>query len=444
MNGARIQMQIASKITGYSHLMVAFSGGLDSTVLLHALIELRIKTFPDLKLHAVHVHHGLSPHADSWADHCKLVCREWMVQLNVVKVNIDSKLGGVEAAARNKRYWAIANTMNKQDILLTAHHLDDQSETFFLALKRGSGPAGLSAMASCITFFNSQHIRPLLDISRAQLEEYAKYKNIKWIEDYSNQDNRFDRNFLRLEVIPNLRNRWPHFTKAVARSAKLCAEQEDLLDELLQESLKALTNKDTSININGLLQISEAKRYAILRRWIAYFKVMPPSKKQLQRVWFEVAMARLDAKPQLKLGEYQIRRYHQHLYLLPMLTVLKEKVIQWNPDTILLLPDGLGTLQLDHRGICVRQPKVNEVVSLRFTAHSRICIINRTHSKQIKKIWREHNIPPWERERTPMLYYGEELIAILGICITKNGEAMVHEPFWKINWTKNICKSIIL
>ncbi|MDN5969244.1 MAG: tRNA lysidine(34) synthetase TilS, partial [Enterobacterales bacterium] len=247
MNSSEIQMRIASKLQGRSHLMVAFSGGLDSTVLLHALVQLRMQNFPHLQLRAAHVHHGLSRYADLWVDHCKSVCQQWQVPLHVLRVKVDAQRSGVEAAARDARYHAIAGLIGNHETLLTAQHLDDQCETFLLALKRGSGPTGLSAMASHMPFFSTEQIRPLLDISRAQLEEYAASYDLKWVEDDSNQDDRFDRNFLRLRVIPNLRDRWPHFPEAVARSASLCAEQEQLLDELLLDSLQSLMSEDDSL-----------------------------------------------------------------------------------------------------------------------------------------------------------------------------------------------------
>ncbi|MDN6114607.1 MAG: tRNA lysidine(34) synthetase TilS [Enterobacterales bacterium] len=437
MNSSEIQMRIASKLQGRSHLMVAFSGGLDSTVLLHALVQLRMQNFPHLQLRAAHVHHGLSRYADLWVDHCKSVCQQWQVPLHVLRVKVDAQRSGVEAAARDARYHAIAGLIGNHETLLTAQHLDDQCETFLLALKRGSGPTGLSAMASHMPFFSTEQIRPLLDISRAQLEEYAASYDLKWVEDDSNQDDRFDRNFLRLRVIPNLRDRWPHFPEAVARSASLCAEQEQLLDELLLDSLQSLMSEDDSLNIEGLLPMSEAKRYALLRRWIACFGVMMPTREQLQRLWNEVATAREDAEPQLQLGKNQVRRYRQHLYLLPPLRSLKTEVIAWDPRESLPLPDGLGELQLGERGICVRAPRSDEVVSIRFAAHGTLRIVGRRHSRPIKKIWQEHNIPPWERERTPMLYYGETLIAALGVFITQDGQGMADRPVWNIHWTKD-------
>ncbi|WP_225639553.1 tRNA lysidine(34) synthetase TilS [Candidatus Profftia sp. (ex Adelges kitamiensis)] len=443
MNSSTIHIKIANKIQGRSHIMIAFSGGLDSTVLLHSLVQLRMHITPYLQLYAVHVHHGISRYADLWVDHCELVCRKLLVTLKILRVNIISKHIGIEAASRNARYGAIASIISSQETLVTAQHLDDQCETFLLALKRGSGPTGLSAMASHMPFYNTEQIRPLLDISREQLEQYAMYYDLKWVEDDSNKDKRFDRNFLRLKVLPNLCYRWPHFTKAVARSASLCAEQEQLLDELLLSSLQSLMSKDNSLSINGLLSISTAKRSALLRRWIAHFQVMMPTREQLQKIWVEVAMAKKDANPIFQLGKKQIRRYRQHLYLLPLLSSLKEKIIFWHSGVFLQLPDGLGNLQLDNqkRGICIRAPKYNEVVSLRFTARGKIHLIDRPRSQTIKKIWQEYNIPPWKRDRIPMIYYNETLIAALGIFITQDGQGINGESLWNIYW-KKMCTNI--
>ncbi|UDG81677.1 tRNA(Ile)-lysidine synthase [Candidatus Profftia lariciata] len=438
MNNFEIQMQIANNIKKYSHIMVAFSGGLDSTVLLHALVQLRINILPNLKIHAIHIHHGLSMNADLWVNHCISVCDQWMVKIKVLYITIDTTKYGVEAAARKARYYAIANTIHHYETLVTAHHLDDQCETFLLALKRGSGPTGLSSMAHHMPFCNNEHIRPLLNISRIHLEKYAYYYKLKWVEDYSNKNNRFDRNFIRLHIIPALHNRWPYFSKSVARSAQLCAEQEKLLDELLKESLKRFIHSNKSLSIEGLLSMSEIKRYALLRRWISYFDVMMPTRTQIKKIWLEVAMARKDAHPKLQLGTKQIRRYRKYLFLLPLLPSLKERIITWDPTKILSLPDGLGTLQLnDTTGICVRVPKINEIISLRFVVYGKLRIKYQVHAQPIKKIWREYNIPPWERERIPMLYYNEELIAIIGVCITQSGQAIPNKPFWYIKWVKN-------
>ena len=198
---------IAHTLHPHRQLLVAFSGGLDSTVLLHQLVLLREQD-PSLTLRAVHVHHGLSAHADDWVAHCRQICQQWQVPLVVHHVTLARGGLGVEAHARAARYQAFQDTLNAGEVLVTAQHQDDQCETLLLALKRGSGPTGLSAMAPSSAFADSRLLRPLLNETRESLRQWALAHQLSWIEDESNQDDTYDRNFLRLRVIPLLRERW--------------------------------------------------------------------------------------------------------------------------------------------------------------------------------------------------------------------------------------------
>lgn len=431
-----IVKQVACVIQERSRILVAFSGGLDSSVLLHTLVTLRATQLPALQLRAVYVHHGLSMHADQWGEHCAQVCAAWQVSFQLLRVQVDVGHKGVEAAARDARYQAIARIIDTDETLLTAQHNDDQCETFFLALKRGSGPAGLASMAMEKAFAQSQQLRPLLPISRHQLADYAAKHQLTWIEDESNQDDRFDRNFLRLHIMPSLRQRWPHFPEAVARSAQLCAEQECLLDELLHSTLQSAINKEGALDIAALQNISVIKRYALLRRWLARFSMPFPAKEQLQRIWQEVALARKDAEPVLKLGEHYIRRFRQRLYVLPLISSLKAWRLAWNSDQPLILPESLGTLTWASMGVAVRAARKEESVSIRFGAQGMQRIVGREHARSIKKIWQEQGIPPWQRERIPMLYYNDELIAALGVFITQAGSAQNLISTWYIHWDR--------
>ncbi len=187
--------------------LIALSGGLDSTVLLSLFAKLRQKRphLPPLSVRAIHIHHGLSPNADSWAKHCQDLCDQFQIPLIIERVQVD-KTNGIEAGAREARYQAIKKHLQTQEILVTAHHLNDQTETFFLALKRGSGLKGLGAMQQQSVLFGMPILRPLLGFTRTQLENYAQKEKLNWITDESNEDNRYDRNFLRNEILPNYVN----------------------------------------------------------------------------------------------------------------------------------------------------------------------------------------------------------------------------------------------
>ncbi|KFX05799.1 tRNA(Ile)-lysidine ligase [Pectobacterium betavasculorum] len=426
---------IFKHISGCGSILLAYSGGLDSSVLLHLLVAVRQRS--GLTIRAAYIHHGLNPLADSWAEHCRQQCERWQVPFTSLAVMVEAQNGGIEAAARAARYQALQTHLQEGETLLTAQHLDDQSETFLLALKRGSGPAGLSAMAANSVFGHHRLVRPLLGVSRLELETYAQRNQLHWIEDDSNQDERFDRNFLRRQILPRLTQRWPHFPSAVARSAQLCAEQEQLLDELLEESLQTLCQSDGALSIEGLVPLSPVRRFALLRRWLAQQGAAMPAREQLQRLWDEVATSRQDAEPVLQLNQMQVRRFRQHLYYLPLMPSLKDCVLPWQPTRCpLTLPDNLGTLQLADRGVAVRTPENSEAVSIRFSTRGTVHIVGRAHGRQIKKLWQELGVPPWWRDRTPLVFYNDQLITAVGRFVTREGQAKENRPVWHITWEK--------
>lgn len=425
--------QLEQRLAGEQRLLVAFSGGLDSTVLLHQLVLLRQQQ-PERQLRAIHIHHGLSPRADSWAHHCRAVCEAWQVELDVVAIVVDGRDSGIEGAAREGRYQAFRNHLRPGEALVTAQHLDDQCETLLLALKRGSGPAGLAAMPASLLSGEYRLLRPLLSCARAELESWAQRYQLRWIEDESNQDVRYDRNFLRQQILPTLNARWPHFAAAVARSAALCGEQEQLLDELLAESLASRIAPDGALCIEGFAAMSEARRAALLRRWIASCGGKMPSRDAIQRLWLEVIEAREDAAPRLRLGNHEIRRYRQALYWLPLRPSVRTLVLPWpDPATPLCLPHGLGSLHLAQSGTEVRPPRPDERVTVRFQAQGRFAIEGRSGHRPIKKLWQECDVPPWRRESTPLIFYNETLIAALDTFVCREGSSVAGNV-WRIAW----------
>ncbi|KKY89185.1 hypothetical protein OA46_04870 [Enterobacter cloacae] len=413
---------LAQAVFPFRRLLVGFSGGLDSTVLLHRLMLWREQE-PDVELRAIHIHHGLSSHADSWVTHCEALCRAWNIPLRVERVTLQDEGLGTEAQARKARYAAFKCALLPGEALVTAQHLDDQCETFLLALKRGSGPAGLSAMPERARFADTFQLRPLLGEPRASLLSWAQQHDLRWIDDESNQDDAYDRNFLRLRVVPQLMQRWPHFAEATARSAALCAEQEQLLDELLADDLATVTDDAGGMQIIPLLTMSAVRRAALIRRWLAANGALMPSRAMVNRIWDEVVQAREDASPVLKLGGGEIRRFRQALWWVRPQPSLAQEVIPWlELNAPLLLPKGWGTVSLSPCGN-IRPPRKDEPVSVRFKASGTVHIVGRNGGRKIKKIWQELNVPPWLREATPLLFYGETLIAAAGQFVTCEGEA---------------------
>ncbi|BAO00402.1 hypothetical protein HHS_04320 [Candidatus Pantoea carbekii] len=433
---------ITSLIHAETHCVLAFSGGLDSTVLLHQLMcwknEQRISS-SESHIRVLHIHHGLSPNADDWALHCKQICEKWKVPYEVlhVKINLHSS-SSIEAAARDVRYQVLFEKLRPGECLLTAQHLDDQCETILLALKRGSGPTGLAGMSLKRRINGYLHLRPFLNLSREYLEAYAKKHQLSWINDESNVDNCYDRVFLRLHIIPLLKKRWPYFNKSTLRSAALCAEQEQLLDELLAGQLEKLIDEQGALYFIPLLAISEVHRHALLRRWIAIQGGKMPSREALKRITFEVMRSRKDAQPRLRCITHEVRRYRQKLYWLPQLTSLNNYILIWaDRNQPLCLPQNLGYLQANNNIVQFRFPTNNEQITIRFVAHGYYNILGRFGRCKMKKLWQELGVPPWQRQRIPLIYYNEELIGSPELFTTFEGISKDKQG-WKPVWIKTI------
>ncbi|WP_139308805.1 tRNA lysidine(34) synthetase TilS [Pantoea sp. 1.19] len=419
---------------GAASLLVAYSGGLDSALLLHELAAARARA-PRLRLRAIHIHHGLSPHAAAWVTHCQQQCETLGVALKVVAVTVDGREQGIEGAARAARYAAFAAHLQPGERLVTAQHLDDQCETLLLALRRGSGPAGLAAMPELKALGEGQHWRPLLAVSRTDIEARARQLGLRWIEDESNADTRFDRNFLRHRALPPLTARWPHFAAACARTAALCAEQEALLDELLAPALAAAQRPDGSLLIAPLTGASVEKRHALLRRWLAGQGLPMPSRDALIRLWQEVACSREDASPRLTLAGGDVRRYQGALYWQPTRPPLHVQQLDW-PDLQhpLRLPAGIGQLMLDPAGQRLRAPRVGERVQVRFGVSGHLHVVGRCGGRALKKLWQEYGVPPWRRPRMPVLFYNEVAMLVPGLFITRDALVNGGDEAIGISW----------
>lgn len=421
-----------SSLKPYRQFLVAFSGGLDSTVLLHQLVCWR-KQNPSVTLRAIHVHHGLSQNADSWSEHCQQLCQAWDVPFQAVRVTLAQEGLGIEAQARQARYRVFSEALRVGEALVTAQHQDDQCETFLLALKRGSGPAGLSAMPASMPFADGFLIRPLLNETRASLLAWAQTHRLRWIEDESNQDDTYDRNFLRLRVMPLLTERWPHFTQAAARSAALCGEQEHLLDELLADELAGLMTADGALALPPMQTMSAPRRAALLRRWLALQGAIMPSRDTLNRIWQEVVEAREDAAPSLRHGNHEIRRYQQQLWWVEVMASPGAATFPWSDiSNPLTLP--VGEVRLLPGGD-IRQPGENESVSVRFNAAGTLHIVGRNGGRKLKKIWQELGVPPWQRNTTPLLFYNDTLMAAAGRFVTREG-ATSQRSGLRLAWEK--------
>ncbi|HAW92680.1 MULTISPECIES: tRNA lysidine(34) synthetase TilS [unclassified Arsukibacterium] len=406
--------ELSAKISDYGAVKVvlALSGGLDSMVLLDMLYQARKRqTF---QLQAVYVNHGLSADAQRWSEHCQQACLVRKVDFFSRQITIDNTTN-IEAAAREGRYQALSAFVDSvTTILMTGHHADDQLETLLLALKRGAGAAGLSGMAEYRPFANGSLLRPLLNSSRQQILNYATTHQLQWVEDDSNQDNRFDRNYIRNVVAPLLTGRWPSFTQTTLRSMQHLAQQQQLLDFYTEQALTRCAD-ERQLKLDRLQQQIPLQQDLVIRRWLARFH-LNPSSQWLQTLREQVIGARQDAMPQLVLGRYLVRRYLQQLYLEPnSKSVVPESGLRWTMQQNLSLPAAVGELVVYDRPLAGRLAMQRTEVTIVFGQLSLpFKPADQPQHKPLKQWFKLWQLPPWQRGQVPLLLQGKTLVAVAG------------------------------
>lgn len=393
---------------GLQQLVLGFSGGLDSTVLLHLLAELAPAA--GLSLRAVHVHHGLSPNADAWARHAQTVCEGLGLPLQIHRVTV-APGASVEAEARRARHAAFAASLQEGDALLLAQHRDDQAETLLFRLLRGAGVSGLGAMAAVGVFPVSATLtlpvwRPLLSVPRAQLEDWAAQKSLSWIEDESNGDTRYARNFLRQQVFPLLQTRWPAVSETLAATALRLQEADALLNELAAGLAEEAVDARMRLGISAAQRFSLPQQRLLLRYWLRQLGFLLPDEVMLERIIKEVLMARDDAEPVVAWSGTEVRRYRDHLHAMPPLQAMPQGWSrEWDGREPLSLPDG-RVLEL------LSAP---ELLSVRYRqGGERLRLAGQAQSRELKTLFQENGVPPWERERLPLIWRGDQLLAVAG------------------------------
>lgn len=409
--------ELAEGVDKPRRYLVAFSGGIDSTVLLHALKSSAEEH--QIPIRAIHIDHGLHEDAKRWEAHCREVAGDLDVEFISESVEIEEQSGlGLEAAARQARYDALRSIVEEGDWLLSAHHEDDQAETLLLNLMRGSGIAGLAAIGALQTFSRGMLARPLLGISGSSLADYADEQNLRWIDDPSNLDTHFDRNFLRREIIPMLAERWPGVAARLARSAELAGEASELLNDLAEIDLANVMTRDKPdrLDIDGLKTLSEKRQRNLLRHAARRCGLSLPPATRLKQITGELIPAREDAQPLVSWPGAEVRRYRGNLYL------LAETVAEEEPATIVLsaedrwleLGKGRGQMRLE-AGVVggIDNETVERGLTLKYRRGGEVfCPAGRRRTHKLKKLLQEEAIVPWMREQIPLLYSGDRLVAV--------------------------------
>lgn len=403
---------------------------MDSVVLLHLFHALAPRF--EWQLSALHVHHGISPNADTWADFCAGLCIRHNVPLHIERVNITPLRAehGIEAAARKLRHASFAR--QNCDFVALAHHADDQAETLLLQLLRGAGIKGVAAMPLIKPASNYAHVtlRPLLDIPRSTLLEYAHQNSLQWVEDESNADESYPRNFLRHRLLPLMEQRFPAYRETLSRSSQHFAEAGELLDEMAQQDAQGLA-MDVALDVSCLRVLSHARAKNLLRYYLYRQKAFMPHAAQLDDLLHQLRDAREDAAVCVEFGDWQVRRYQDKVFVLRNMGQFDQNlVLPWNGEAELEWPAMGGVIafqRMRDQGISfAKLQRAPVTLRLRSGGESLRPYANAA-TRSLKNLLQEHLVPPWQRERMPLLYCGDELACVVGVAVSAEYQARQNE-----------------
>jgi len=416
--------------------VVALSGGLDSTVALHALVS---SPLPEA-VRAVHIDHGLHPDSPTWRAHCRRACEVLEVDFIDAEVRAGALRGqSPEEAARDARYGRLGAETAAGETIVTGHHADDQLETVLLQLFRGAGPAGLAGMPALARFGSGWLFRPLLEFRRAELAAWAGEQGLTWLEDPSNREVGYDRNYLRHEVLPAVRRRWPSAALSALRSARHCAETVDLIEALADADLDAVS-RDGRPAVSALAGLAPHRQRNLLRRWLARNGLSVPDAARMGSILRDVVGARADASPEVHWSGGAVRRYRDHLFALDPQTqeilAHRPRALRWAVRQPLALGPGLGRLRIVTAAGGGLSPEWLDEgrLEVRFRAGGeKIRPAGRGCTRTVKKLMQEAGIPPWWRRHIPLIWRGDRLLCVADLWRAE--EASSDAPgAWGVDW----------
>ena len=421
--------------------VVGYSGGLDSSVLMCLAAE--FVAARDLALSAVHIDHGLQDPSPQWAKHCIGRAKDLRVPCEVVVLDGQIPRGmSIEEWARNERYREFKARAARRTCILTAHHLDDHVETVLHNAMRGSGPHGLSGIRPWRRFGDGYLARPLLQCRKTELLSYAKASGLQWIEDPSNADERHTRNLIRRRLLPMLEAGFPGVVNNLQRLADVQTELVDTIDRNADIRLDAAACPNHQIRIDTLLECEPELRAFLLKRWLARAGSPVPGQRHIDQILGRVLDARADAMPVVHWSSCEVRRYREHLYLMRRLGEYPdlENVI-WDLENEMRFPWGsLSARKNRNSGIDVGA-LVNATIAVRFRGGGERCHpAGRTHSQTLKKLFQEWQVPPWERDLTPLILVDGCLAAVGDHCVCRDFASKPGAEGLEVAWEPNIYK----
>jgi tRNA(Ile)-lysidine synthase len=429
-------LELGRELTG--RFIVAFSGGIDSHVLLH-LVATVLGAGKD-RLLAIHVDHGLNEESAQWSRHCLSVASGLGIDATVLRVDAGLPRGeSLESWARRHRYRLLKTVMMPDDIVMTAHHREDLAETLLLQLLRGAGPHGLASIPERQSFGPGFLLRPLLNVSRAALEGYAAANGLRWVEDPTNATDRHDRNYVRHRVLPVIEERWPAVTARIAHAVALQQEAAACLDSVADEILdRSISTDGARLPVAAFSAKSGEMARWVLRRWIVRAGFPIPDAVHLREMG-QIFRARQDRQPCVTWKGAEMRRYRDRLYLLwSRKPPDKEREYSWDLRSPLKLPTGVLSAETSMAlGLRATLAAENEIV-VRFRGGGERCHpVGRSHSQSLKRLFQEWGVPTWQRAEVPLVMVGAEVAAVAGLCVSREFVSPPGEPGWTLHWLPN-------
>ena len=432
-------------LENYSRIAVAFSGGLDSSVLLHSLVS--IPEFKE-KVFAIHVNHGLSPNSKSWIKHCEKFCSGLGVNFIPLTIELENSKTN-ENILRKARYEPLFSCLKQGDVLCTAHHQDDHIETILFRILRGTGIKGLAGIEKYSQMEGIDLVRPLISYSKNDLLDYANKFEVNWIEDESNEDLSISRNFIRKKVIPNLKNdNWPEYKNSISYLSSKAKEANEILDEIAYLDLKLCASESLDrLSILKIKELSHARAMNVLFTWLGINTHLGVSNKITDQVYKSIVLASENSNPVVTFGKrgesgsFQIRRFNNFLRHLPLTeteTLSNKKVWKWNTNNPLELPTGTLSMQLSlGKGISTQLTEPGISIKGRIGGE-RCKPEGRSKSQKLKKLFQEYRVPPWVRDRIPLVYVGDQLAAVSDLWVCDEFVAKKDERGIVLSWTDSL------
>ena len=388
-------------------ILVAYSGGIDSTVLLYLADKLAKQE--KINISAIHVNHNINVDSKKWENHCKNFCKNIDIPLIIKNINIElNSKESIEESARNKRYTAIYSIMKENTVMMTGHHADDQVETFFYNLFRGAGVKGLSSMPEIRLATKGLHLRPLLGFNKNTLKDFANQFDLDFITDSSNENINFSRNYIRSEILPVIEKKWPNYSKTIQRAINNISIAQKLNLELASKDFERFKvyGKKNIININ-VRSLEENRFNNVIRFWIGENDFKMPTLEQINSIKKNVFYAGEDKRPFFSCNSYEMHRFKDLVeIMLPLKKHDPTKIYKWKKDEKLIIPNL--SIELSWKNLEQRfGQQIKDNVEVRFRQKGQNIKINPT--KSLKDFMRERNIPPWQRDRTLLIYINNEL-----------------------------------